>query len=291
MKPSVLFLVLSFVLAACNNETPVPETAKPTPAASNASVATSATVAASSVSVTNPDHNPNWQTYTVGSQLTYPPFHYQGEKGEPLGFEMELLQLVAKAGEFNVNVQHAPRSSLETTLDNGSIQIWSSTISVTPERSEKMDFSQPFMQTDREVILIQDNEANQKITDLNHLRGKKLAINKYSSTAPEITKKLTGAASNAVITDSYHLSMKELFAGNVDGVLDNELVLINYLRNNANAPKTRSLLVAEEKKDFAFAVKKGNTELLNKINKGLEKVKADGSYQKLVEKWFGDKLI
>lgn len=246
---------------------------------------------ASAPAATNPDRNPSWQTYIVGSQLTYPPFHYQNEKGEPIGFEMELLKAVAKAGEFNITVQHAPRSTLEQTLNDGSIQIWSSTVSISPERAAQMDFSQPFMYSDRDVIYIQDTEANQNISTLAHFKGKKLAVNEFSSSAKETAKKLTGSETNVVVTKSYYLSMKELFAGNVDGVLDNGLVLANYTQNNPTAPKTRSILVAEEKKDFAFAVKKGNTEILEKLNKGLEKVKADGTYQKLVQKWFGNEQI
>lgn len=275
MKKTVLFLSLAMMLAACGDK-----------AAEQAPPAT-ASAAASAPSAVNPNHNPKWQTYKVGSQLTYPPFHYQGEKGEPLGFEMELLEAVAKAGEFNIIVQHTPRTALEQTLSDDLVQIWSSTISVTPERSEKMDFSQPFMKSSREVIFIKDNEENQKVTSTSHFRNKRIAANKYSSTAPDIIAKLTGSEKNMVVTESYHLSMKELLAGNVDGVFDNELVLINYLQNHKDVPKMRSIVVAEENKDFAFAVKKGNTEILNKINQGLEKVKADGTYQKLVEKWFG----
>lgn len=280
MKRTILFLTTSLLLAACNEHKQTAQTASAV-----------ATATAANATAVNPNHNPAWKTYTVGSQLTYPPFHYQGEKGEPLGFEMELLQAVAQAGEFNITVQHAPRTSLELTLDDGSIQIWASTVSISPERLAKMDFSQPFMQVDREVIYIQDNDANKNITQLEHLKGKKLAVNSFSKTAKDTATKLTGSDNDVVVTKSYHLSMKELFSGNVDGVLDNGLVLANYLKNNADAPKTRSILVAEEQKDFAFAVKKGNTEVLDKLNKGLEKVKADGTYQKLVEKWFGDQKI
>lgn len=277
MKKTLFLTLLSAaLLTACGgSETP----ASPAAAASTAAVAA------------NPDRNPAWQTYIVGSQLTYPPFHYQDEKGEPIGFEMELLKAVAKAGEFNITVQHAPRNTLEETLNNGSIQIWSSTVSISPERAAQMDFSQPFMYSDRDVIYIQDTEANKAITDLAHFKGKKLAVNEFSSSAKETATKLTGSEANVVVTKSYYLSMKELFAGNVDGVLDNGLVLANYTQSNPSAPKTRSILVAEEKKDFAFAVKKGNTEILDKLNKGLEKVKADGTYQKLVEKWFGNEQI
>lgn len=291
MKSTLFLLTCTFLLAACgqkgssNNNS---QSNSPASSPASSQTAASGVAAVSEPALPHQDHNPAWKTYTVGSQLTYPPFHYQGEKGEPLGFEMELLTAVAKAGRFNINIQHAPRTSLESTLNDGSIQIWSSTISVSPERSEKMDFSLPFMNTSREVIFVQDTEENKNITTTAHFRNKLIAANKYSTTAPSIIAKLTGSEKNMVVTESYHLSMKELFAGKVDGVFDNELVLTYYLQNNPNAQKTRSILVSDEKKDFAFAVKKGNTEVLEKLNKGLETVKSDGTYQKLVQKWFGD---
>lgn len=77
--------------------------------------------------------------YRVGSHLSYPPFHFVNEKGEPTGFEVEVLQATAKAGGFDVEIINTPRSGLERTLNDGSLDIWSSTISVKPERAEKID--------------------------------------------------------------------------------------------------------------------------------------------------------
>lgn len=272
MKRTLSILAVSLLLVACGNSDK--------PSDSTAASSAPATVANS--------QNNNLPTYIVGSQLTYPPFHYQDERGEPIGFEMELLKAVAHAGGFNIQVQNTPRKALEKTLDDGSIQIWSSTISIVPERSEKMDFSEPFMHHDRESIYILDNDANKSIQKPEQLKDKKIAINEFSRTGKETVEKLTGSALNAIVTKSYHLSMKDLYTGKVDGVLDNDLVLINYIKNQTNAPATRRLSVKDENKEYAFAVKKGNKELLDKINKGLETIKADGTYQKLVHKWFGD---
>lgn len=276
MKKVLPILVASLFLVACGGQSHQ----------SNATPPTASTTAETG------KQNPNFPTYRVASQLTYPPFHFLGDNGEPTGFEVELLQAVAQAGEFNVQITNTPRSTLEKTLDEGLVQIWSSTVSISPERQVKMDFSEPFMHRDRDVIYILDNEANKNIQSANQLKDKKIAVNEFNKSAPETVAKLTGSAENTVIGKSYHTSMNALYTGKVDGVLDNDLVLANYVKNQpTDAPKTRSLLVSEEKKDFAFAVKKGEKEILDKLNKGLEKVKADGTYQKLVEKWFGNEQI
>ncbi|MDO4434179.1 MAG: transporter substrate-binding domain-containing protein [Alysiella sp.] len=227
----------------------------------------------------------------MASQLTYPPFHYIGNNGEPDGFEVALLQEVAKAGEFNITIQNTPRTLLEETLNNDRVQIWSSTISINPERATQMDFSQSFMHKDSRAIVLQDNEANQSLQKAKDFKGKKIAINELSKGDREAAMNLADSKNNLVVTPSYITSIGSMLTGETDAVLDNGLVLRNYLKKQKDLPSMRMILPSEENKDYAFAVKKGNAELLNKINQGLEKVKADGTYQKLVEQWFGDEKI
>ena len=225
-------------------------------------------------------------TYRVGSHLTYPPFHFQGQKGEPIGFEVELLQEVAKAGGFEVNINNAPRQGMVQTLNDGTFDLWSSTVTINPERQAEMDFSHPFLQTDPQTVYILDNEKNKNIRTAEDLKGKKLAVNDFSKRPAELAAKLTGTFGNVLTTKSYHLSMKAVYSGEVDGALDNGYVLAYYVKNYPE-PKVRPIVVENQKKDFAFAVKKGNTAVLADLNKGLDKVKADGTYDRLLEKWFG----
>ena len=232
---------------------------------------------------------PQAVVYRVGSQLSYPPFHFIDEKGEPTGFEVEVLRATAKAGGFDVEIINSPRSSLERTLNDGTLDIWSSTISVKPERAEKMDFSQPFLQHDSQVIYLLDNDGNKSIQTLQDLHGKKLAVSKFSKSTAELAAKITGSRANVLVTDSYYTSMKEVYSGRAEGALSNGYVLA-YAAKQQPGFKMRSIVAENEKKDFAFAVKKGNTELLEKLNKGLQTVKSDGTYDKLFDKWFGSAM-
>lgn len=226
--------------------------------------------------------------YRVASHLSYPPFHFQNANGEPDGFEMEILQAVAKAGGFTVSVTNMPRNNLEKSLANNSVDIWSSTISVKPERLKQMDFSKPFLRSDNRYIYLLDNDANRHITAPEHFKGKKLAVNnKFNPKNETLAAQITGNLTNVVTTPSYHASMKEMYAGKVDGALDNGYVLDYYVKNQKEKIKVRPIVYEQVPKDFAFAVKKGNAELLAKLNKGLDTIKTDGTYEKIFEKWFG----
>lgn len=79
--------------------------------------------------------------------------------------------------------------------------------------------------------------------------------------------------------------MTEMYKGNAVGVMGDDAVLNYYDKQNPDI-KTRILRTDEPTRQLAFAVKKGNTDLLNKLNSGLNKIKKDGTYDKLVAKWF-----
>lgn len=279
MKKFAYLLSVAILLTACNGKTE-----------HNTNNQTSAPETVQNHELGQPYTNPSWVTYRVGSQLTYPPFHFQEKNGIPTGFEMEVLNEVARAGEFNVQVTNAPRSSLVETLNNNTFDIWSSTISIKPERLAEMDFSKPFLNNDTDVIYILDNEKNKNIQTLEDFKGKTISVNKHSQTAPDFAAKLTGSKAHVTITDSYYLSLKEVYLGKADGALDNQYVLANAVKQTTGeSPKVRYIVAKEEQKDFAFAVKKGNNNILKKLNKGLDKIKTDGIYEKLLTKWFPEK--
>lgn len=79
-----------------------------------------------------------------------------------------------------------------------------------------------------------------------------------------------------------------MYQGEVDGTLGDSRVLEYFSKQYPNI-QTRKISLGEQKRELAFAVQKGDRALLNQINQGLAKVKANGTYQQLVNKWFGTK--
>lgn len=231
--------------------------------------------------------NPAWKTYLVGAELSYPPFGFKDKDGQPTGFEIELLQAIAQKEQFNVQFLHSSRSELQNTLNNGKFAIWASAITNTPERQANMDLSKPFLNV-KLAILIADNETNRYIRSISDLKGKKISLNRNVSKASiEQATAITGSPDNLVFADSFYLALKEVYANHVIGAFGDSRVLAYNHEQNKQFP-TRSLPIPNTQKELVFAVKKGNLEVLNKINSGLDKVKADGTYNKLLTKWFGN---
>lgn len=274
-------LIVSCFLAACDSGSAVQQNTAP-------AQSSAPTVAASQVEkpVASTTHNPAWKTVMVATEATYPPFQYRNESGIPIGFEVELLQEVAKAAQFNVNIVHTERKNWKYSLSNGHFDIWSSSFTISDKDADVADFSEPFLQVEN-VVYVADNEKNAHVKTEKDLKGKSISISKYSKSAPQIVGELTGSPDLVVPSDTFYLALKGVYAGKTDGVFGQDLVLAYYAKQENSPVKIKIINLGEKKKSLAFVVKKGNTEMLKKINEGLKKVKENGVYDGLVKKYFG----
>ena len=93
------------------------------------------------------------------------------------------------------------------------------------------------------------------------------------------------AIAEAVILDGYDACMLQLINGDVNAVIIDNPVAEAYIAKQPGKVKTVGDKMSAEA--YAFAVQKGNTELLDKINAGLQNVKDNGTYDELVMKWIG----
>lgn len=276
MNKYFISITAAILLAACSESEPEKPTAPP-PAAK-------ASKPAAAPSGYRP--NPAWPTHLVGSELSYPPFEFKDKLGQPTGFEVELLQAIAQKEQFNVQFLDHKRGQAAETLNRSQFSIWASALSHTPERVAAMDLSHPFLDI-KMVVALADSEENDNIKSLNDLKGKKIAISSESSKSfADFASSLTGSSDNILRAGSFYLAMREAHVGKASGLIIDSRVLAHLRLHNPAMP-FRELPLPDTRKDLVFAVKKGNHELLNKINSGLAKVKADGSYNQLVQKWFG----
>ncbi|MGH8848106.1 MAG: transporter substrate-binding domain-containing protein, partial [Polaromonas sp.] len=123
-----------------------------------------------------------------------------------------------------------------------------------------------------------------KFTDL-----KKLKVGvQNGTTGDEVVAKLQGKASaNIKRFESTPLALKELEAGGVDAVVADNGVVVHYVNNNVDAKFKTISDASFAAEQYGLAVKKGNAELLEKLNKGLAAIKTDGTYNQIYAKYFG----
>lgn len=257
----------TLALVACGKK----ETPAPAPAAAPAPVAAPAPAPA--------------KVYTVGTDAAYAPFEKMSASNEVEGLTVDLLKAAAAKGGFEVKFVNTPWEGIFKTLDGGERDIVASSVTITDERKQTMDFSKPYFDA-VQLIAVKEDSKVAKFEDL-----KKLKVGvQTGTTGDEVVQKLLGKTSaNIKRFESTPLALQELAADGVSAVVADNGVVQHYIANNPSA-KFKSMGDASfAPEQYGFAVKKGNAELLTKLNAGIDAIKADGSYDTIMAKYFGAK--
>ncbi len=256
------------VLAACGKQEP-PAAA---PAASAPAEPASAAAAPAPAKV-----------YAVGTDAAYAPFESQNEKGEIVGLTVDVLSAVAQKAGIELKFVNTPWEGIFNALAQGDRDLLASSITITDERKQTMDFTNPYFDAVQLIAV----KANSKVAKFDDLKKLKVGV-QTGTTGDEAVTKLLGKNSTSIKRfESTPLALKELEAGGVDAVVADNGVVINYVTNNPDAKFKTVSDKAFVPEQYGFAVKKGNAELLEKLNKGLADIKADGTYDKIYAKYFG----
>ena len=257
-------VLAGLVLAACGKQEPPAPVAvvEPTPIAAPA---------------------PAPMVVTVGTDAAYAPFESENEKGEVVGFDIEVVQAIAAKAGVEVKFLNTPWEGIFNTLAQGDRDMLVSAITITEERKQTVDFSDPYFDAQQLIAVRGDS----KIANFAALKKLKVGV-QNGTTGDEVVSKLQGKGSaNIKRFESTPLALKELEAGGVDAVVADNGVLVHYVNNNTDAKFKTINDTSFETENYGMAVKKGNTELLAKLNKGLADIKADGSYDAIYTKYFG----
>ena len=263
-------LMAGLVLSACGKkEAPTAAAPASTPAVAAASA---------------PPPPPPPKVLTVGTDAAYAPFESQNEKAEIVGFDIDVVTAIAKKAGFEVKFVNTPWEGIFNTLGQGDRDLLVSAITINDERKQTMDFSDPYFNA-QQLIAVKESSKIAKFADL-----KKLKVGvQTGTTGDEAVSKLLGKTNtNVKRFESTPLALKELEAGGVDAVVADNGVVINYVTNNSGTKfKSVADTAAFAAEQYGIAVKKGNSELLGQLNKGLAEIKADGTYDQIYAKYFG----
>jgi polar amino acid transport system substrate-binding protein len=223
------------------------------------------------------------KVYVVGTDAAYAPFESQNEKGEIVGFDIDVVRAAAAKAGVEVKFVNTPWEGIFNTLQQGDRDMIVSAVTITAERKQTMDFSDPYFDA-AQLIAVKETSKVAKFADL-----KKLKVGVQTGTTGDeaVTKLLGKASTNVKRFESTPLALKELEAGGVDAVVADNGVIAHYVANNPGG-KFKTVSDAEfVPEQYGIAFKKGNTELLGKMNQGLAAIKADGSYAQIYAKYFG----
>ena len=269
---AVLALTLTAALAGCGSSASSAAASSDTAAASTADTAAE----------TELDKVKAAGKLVVGVEGTYPPFTYHDDNGELTGLDIELGKALADKLGVEVEFQEAAWDSLLIGIDTERFDTVINSVSITDERAEKYDFSDPYYYEARRVVVRADDDSIHGPEDLN---GKKIATNTTNAFIPWYEEQ----GVEVVGVDTSGEAIDLLLSGRVDFVGINVPVLNAYLQEHPDAAgKVKEAFVIPNSEDvIAIPVRKGEPEFLDAINAALAELREEGTLKKISEKYLG----
>ena len=223
------------------------------------------------------------RVYSVGTDAAYAPFESQNEKGEIVGFDIDIVRAVAAKAGLEVKFVNTPWEGIFNALKQGDRDLLVSSITITDERKQSMDFTAPYFDAHQLIAV----KADSKVARFDDLKNLRVGV-QTGTTGDETVSKLQGKNSTSIKRfESTPLALKELEAGGIDAVVADNGVVINYVANNASNRFRMVNDPAFVPEQYGIAVRKGNAELLAKLNQGLAAIRADGTYDRIHAKYLG----
>ena len=220
---------------------------------------------------------------TVGTNAEYAPFEYLDSDGNLTGFDYELLEAIAQEENLELEWKDMPFDSLVGSMETGNIQIIAAAIVPTKEREKSVDFSDVYYTGSQSIVSSQKTP----LYDFAGLSGKRVAVLEGSQSDFIVSGENTdyGVVENATVVRFKNAAsaVMELKNGGVNAVLIDTIMAEIYCRQNDDIVYQK---VDGTEEDTVYCIEKGNTELLNTVNKGLKKLKDNGEYDQIYEKFF-----
>ncbi len=221
------------------------------------------------------------KSYINGIDANYPPFAYVGEDGKPAGFDVESMDWIAKTMGFEVTHQPMDWDGIIPALLNKKISMVCSGMSISPERSAVVQFSEPYY-TIQKVIIV---PAKSSLNADQVLKGAtKLGVQRGTNEHEllETRKEKEHLKYDLRFYDSAPLAVEDLINGRIEAIaLDSAPA-----KDAINKGKPVKIVGTFAEDDvFGVAIRKDDKELLDLVNEGYKKLKADPYWKTLQDKY------
>ncbi len=229
------------------------------------------------------DNSASGTKYVIGTDTTFAPFEFQNSSGEMEGIDMEILAAVAEEEGFDYEVKALGFDAAVQALEAQQVDGVIAGMSITDKRRESFDFSEPYFDSGVMMGVAENNDTVKSYEDLN---GQKVA-------AKSGTEGLTFANSikdqygfDVVVFEDSATMYEDVKLGNTVACFEDYPVL-GYAITQGVGLKT--VTDKEQGSSYGFAVAKGqNEELIKMFNDGLAKIKDNGKYQEILDKYIAE---
>lgn len=216
----------------------------------------------------------------VASSATYTPFAFENKDKQIVGFDIDIIDAVAKQQHMKLRIANTPFTSIFASLNNGDVDLVISGVTINDKRKQSFDFSAPYFDA-RQLIAVPKSSTVKSLKDLD---GKKVSV-VSGSTADDVMSREVGKTNpNIRRFESTPLIISELASGGVDAAIGDNGVIAYRVSQN---PGLKTVEDANFPKEYyGIVVRKDEKALLERINAGLGAIRANGTYNQIYKKWF-----
>lgn len=237
----------------------------------------------------------------VATNCEFEPFEYLDDNGNPTGIDMDIAAALAEELGLKLKVNDMAFDSVVASVASGTCDIAMAGLTVTEERKKSVDFTQTYFSSSQVVIaktgdpildivvndLEDEDEVAAQVAEVEAaLNGKRVGVQNgttgYSYVSGDSDNYDGVAGATAVGYTSGALAVQAMLNGQVDYVIIDKVPAEKLIASNEGTALSNVVLTGE---DYAFAVKKGDTEFLAKVNAALEKLIADGTIEAIFQRY------
>ena len=219
-------------------------------------------------------------TLTVCSDVPYAPFEDFDKSSTTgfKGFDVDMVSNIAHDMGVKLAIKDSDFDALQSglLLNSGQCDMGASAMTITPERAKRLAFSDPYYNSEQSLLV----PVGSSIKSIDDLNGKTLGVQKGTTGEAYAQEHVKGAKIVSMKDDG--TEFQALKAGTVDALLQDLPVNLTHTADGQYAIVQKY----DTGEQYGFAFKKTNTALVDDVNKDLKKMKDDGAYKKLYDKYF-----
>jgi polar amino acid transport system substrate-binding protein len=214
----------------------------------------------------------------AGVKFDTPPFGFLNSENKPVGFDLDIVRLVAKRIGVPVEFVKVTSPTRIPMLAAGNVDLVAASMTNTPDRAKVIDFSITYFVGHQSLLV----PANSSIKGPEDLNGKRVTV--QQGTTLEQTIARIAPKAKVISFKDYDSAWLALRQGRADAFTGSEIILHSFLKNN---PKFKIVGKPFSSEPFGIGVRKGDTAMLDVVDATLKDAWKSGEYQKLYKRWFG----
>ncbi|CDL86478.1 amino acid ABC transporter substrate-binding protein [Xenorhabdus cabanillasii] len=220
--------------------------------------------------------------FRIATEGAYAPFSYHDASGKLTGFDVEIGREIAQRMKVKPEFIEGKWDGLIAGLDAGRSDAVMNQIAITPERKKKYIFSLPYVISEAVLIIRTDNNTIKTFSDLKDRTSAHTLTNNFAQIARKHGAEIIG-------TNGFNQEVELVSTGRADATINDKLSYLDYKKHRPEAP-VKIVATDTNAAQTAVLLRKNDTELKAAVDKAISEINADGTYQRIWNKYFGEEI-